>query len=113
MIDVALTNLKLLFRGQDMIKKFIPSISLEKAKNYLLKGIYNVNNLTEEILNQPDEAHVAAATTAAVEIGSCVPVAIILAAYGELKGKEFSVEEARGLLKSNPKCREVLAGILE
>ena len=112
MIDVALTNLKLLHRGQSMIQKFIPGISPETAKSYLLKGIYDVDNLTEKILTTSDQDHVANATVAAVEKGSCVPIAIILAAYGEVKKEKFTCQEARQLLRSNPRCRAVLADIL-
>ena len=114
MIDVSLTNLKLFVRGRELIRRFIPNLDIQTAVNYLLMSIYGVDQLNDEITQITDEQHVSNATKAAVEKGMIVPVAIILAAYREVKRqKDFTIEDARKLLAGNPRCRQVLVEILQ
>ena len=112
MIDVSLTNLKLFIRGREMVRRFVPGLTVDEAVKFLLKGIYNVDVLTVEILAKADEDHVASATRAAVEIGLCVPVAIILAAMAK-NGKSCSCEEARAMLQKESRVRVTLEEVLK
>jgi len=112
MIDVSLTNLKLFIRGREMVRRFVPGLTVDEAVSFLLKGIYNMDVLTPEILAKADEDHVASATQAAVEIGLCVPVAIILAAMAN-NGKRCSCEEARAMLQKESRVRVTLEGVLK
>ena len=112
MIDVSLTNLKLFIRGREMVRRFVPGLTVDEAVKFLLKGIYNVDVLTVEILAKADEDHVASATRAAVEIGLCVPVAIILAAMAK-NGKKCSCEEARAMLQKESRVRVTLEEVLK
>ncbi|CAD5113635.1 DgyrCDS2797 [Dimorphilus gyrociliatus] len=97
MIDVRVSNNKLFFRSLNLIKTF-GKCNDEMAKECLLKAIYEVNSLNQEILSLPISSHIEKATA----MGKVVPTAIIICLTN------CSSEEAKSMLQETPMIRHAI-----
>lgn len=99
MIDVSVTNLKLLERATGIVSS-LAGVSQEKAREYLLQSIYNSNQVTEEMAGSAPERHIIVAS----EKSFVVPVALLLA----LQPAKLTTASARELLSQEPVVRKLI-----
>ncbi|XP_060590820.1 glucokinase regulatory protein-like [Ruditapes philippinarum] len=74
MIDVKVSNNKLFHRAVGILEK-LGQMSKTKAMDYLLRSIYNTDEVSEAMNSRPITQHIAAAT----ELEKVVPVALVAA----------------------------------
>ncbi|XP_065890645.1 glucokinase regulatory protein-like [Dysidea avara] len=100
MIDVQVSNDKLYHRAVGIIKD-VAKTTEEDARVCLLRSIYELDILSDQIKNSQDvSAHIKKAT----EMKKVVPTALLLAQ----SSRQFTVKNARALLEQDPIVRRVI-----
>jgi hypothetical protein len=102
MIDLCLSNNKLYHRGCQMVSD-IAQISLEVATSALLRAIFNVDTVTDEIRNLPVSKY----NEVALKRKQVIPLAILLGC-----GRFTTVSEAQAALDSEPVVRTLVERVL-
>ncbi len=99
MIDVGVSNNKLFHRAVGIISQ-MSGTSSDHALECLLKSIYEVDTLSQDILNASVSAHIERASK---RKGKIVPLALVLAFT------HSTVQEAKAALQADPIVRKVIA----
>eukprot|EP01122_Echinamoeba_exundans_P014248 TRINITY_DN6409_c0_g1_i1.p1 TRINITY_DN6409_c0_g1~~TRINITY_DN6409_c0_g1_i1.p1 ORF type:complete len:622 (-),score=94.35 TRINITY_DN6409_c0_g1_i1:69-1673(-) len=102
MIDLCLSNNKLYHRGCQMVSD-IARIPLEAATSALLRAIFNVDIVTQEIQNYPVSKY----NEVALKRKQVIPLAILLGC-----GRFATVAEAQAALDSEPVVRTLVERVL-
>lgn len=99
MIDVKLTNSKLIDRGTLIVKDFC-NCDYDKAREAILKSIHSTDSVTDEVKSKNESFHISKATNMKL----VVPRAILLAS-----GKANTISNANQILETEPIVRRAIS----
>jgi N-acetylmuramic acid 6-phosphate (MurNAc-6-P) etherase len=99
MIDLTISNSKLYHRALSLLQE-LGGVSAEESVDLLLRAIYQIDTVSEQVKTLPLSAHIEKAT----HRSKVLPLALLLAS------KKFkTVEEAQSSLQANPIVRSVVS----
>jgi hypothetical protein len=98
MIDVKVTNSKLLYRGIGIVQEFA-KCDEATARKCVLKTVHNVDELSEDLAAQQDSVHIIKATP----MNLIIPVSILLASK-----RAKVLKDAYSILENEPVVRKAI-----